>query len=55
MKFLRNILDKIEPKFEKGGKFERKNIKDIQFDTEKPIIVSEDKRYNFDKSELRKV
>ena len=33
----------------KGGKFEKKNINDIQFDTEKPIIVSDDKKYNFDK------
>ena len=33
----------------KGGKFEKKNINDIKFDIEKPIIVSEDKTYNFDK------
>ena len=34
---------------EKGGKFEKTNINDIQFNSEKPIIVSGDKRYNFDK------
>ena len=27
----------------------KKNINDIQFDTEKPIIKSDDKKYNFDK------
>ena len=29
--------------------FEKKNIKNIQFDIEKPIIISEDKKYTFDK------
>ena len=43
------LLKFFELFLKKGGKFERKNIKDIQFDTERPIIVSEDKRYNFDK------
>ena len=33
----------------KGGKFEKRNINDIKFDNQKPIIVSDDKRYNFDK------
>ena len=43
------LLKFFELFLKKGGKFERKNIKDIQFDTERPIIVSEDERYNFDK------
>jgi len=43
------LLKFFELFLKKGGKFERKNIKDIQFNTERPIIVSEDKRYNFDK------
>ena len=33
----------------KGGKFEKQNINDIQFDTERPIFVTENKRYTFDK------
>ena len=33
----------------KGGKFEKKNIKDINFDSEKPIFVTEEKRFTFDK------
>ena len=36
----------------KGGKFEKQNINDIQFDTEKPIFVTENKRYTFDKKLL---
>ena len=51
---MQEIQKKILLKFfelflKKGGKFEKKNINDIQFDTEKPIIVSDDKKYNFDK------
>ena len=46
----RKILLKFFELFlKKGGKFEKKNINDIQFDIEKPIIVSDDKKYNFDK------
>ena len=33
----------------KGGKFEKKNIKDINFDSEKPIFVTEEKKFTFDK------
>ena len=33
----------------KGGKFLKKNVKDINFDGEKPAIKTEDQRYNFDK------
>ena len=40
---------KIFELFLKRRKFEKKNINDIQFDAEKPIIISDDKRYNFDK------
>ena len=33
----------------KGGKFEKKNIKDINFNSEKPIFVTEEKKFTFDK------
>ena len=33
----------------KGGKFEKRNIKDINFDSEKPIFVTEEKKFTFDK------
>ena len=33
----------------KGGKFEKKNINDIQFDTEKPVFISDGERHTFDK------
>ena len=34
---------------EKGGKFKKLNIKDISFDTEKPILKSETQNFIFDK------
>jgi len=43
------LLKFFELFLKKGGKFHKKDIKDIEFDIEKPIIVSDDKRYNFDK------
>jgi len=43
------LLKFFELFLKKGGKFHKKDIKDIEFDIEKPIIVSHDKRYNFDK------
>ena len=43
------LLKFFELFLKKGGKFEKKEINDIQFDAEKPIIVSDGKRYNFDK------
>ena len=43
------LLKFFELFLKKGGIFEKKNINDIQFDAEKPIIISDDKRYNFDK------
>ena len=43
------LLKFFELFLKKGGKFEKKNINDIQFDTEKPIFVSDNEKYNFDK------
>ena len=43
------LLKFFELFLKKGGIFEKKNINDIQFDAEKPIIISDDKKYNFDK------
>ena len=33
----------------KGGKFEKKNIEDILFESDKPVFVSDGKKYVFDK------
>jgi len=43
------LLKFFELFLKKGGIFEKKKINDIQFDAEKPIIISDDKKYNFDK------
>ncbi len=43
------LLKFFELFLKKGGKFEKKDIKDIQFDNEKPVIVSDNEKYNFDK------
>mgnify|MGYP001463409660 FL=1 len=46
----KKILLKIFDHFiEKGGKFKKLNIKDISFDTEKPILKSETQNFIFDK------
>ena len=46
----KKILLKIFDYFiEKGGKFKKLNIKDISFDTEKPILKSETQNFIFDK------
>ena len=46
----KKILLKIFGHFiEKGGKFKKLNIKDISFDTEKPILKSETQNFIFDK------
>ena len=37
LRFLYNTLNKAKPHFEKGGKFEKKEINDFQFDIEKLI------------------
>ena len=34
----------------KGGKFNKVNIKDIEFDNEKPIFITEAQRFKFDKA-----
>ncbi len=43
------LLKFFELFLKKGGKFEKKNINDIQFDSEKPIFVSDSERYDFDR------
>ena len=43
------LLKFFELFLKKGGKFEKKDINDIQFDVEKPIIVTENEKYVFDK------
>ena len=46
----RKILLKFFELFlKKGGKFKKENINNIQFDTEKPVFVSENERYTFDR------
>ena len=43
------LLKLFELFLKKGGKFEKKNINDIEFDTEKPVFVTDGERYTFDK------
>jgi len=43
------LLKLFELFIKKGGKFLKLNIKDIQFDDEKPILKSEAQSFNFDK------
>ncbi len=43
------LLKFFELFLKKGGKFEKKNINDIQFNSEKPIFVTDNERYSFDK------
>tara|TARA_B100001057_G_scaffold491175_1_gene580880 strand:- start:858 stop:2099 length:1242 start_codon:yes stop_codon:yes gene_type:complete len=43
------LLKFFELFLKKDGKFEKKNIKDINFDSEKPIFVTEEKKFTFDK------
>jgi len=45
-KILLNLYDLF---LKKGGKFLKMNIKDINFDDEKPVIISETQRFLFDK------
>ena len=43
------LLKLFELFLKKGGKFNKINIKDIHFDNEKPVLLSEEKKYVFDK------
>ena len=43
------LLKLFELFLKKGGKFEKKNINDIEFDTEKPVFVTDGERFTFDK------
>ena len=45
-KILLNLYDLF---LKKGGKFLKMNVKDINFDDEKPVIISETQRFLFDK------
>ena len=46
----RKILLKFFELFlKKGGKFKKENINNIQFDTDKPVFVSENESYTFDR------
>ena len=44
------LLKLFELFLKKGGKFKKMNIKDIQFENEKPIFISENNKFNFDKA-----
>ena len=46
-KILLKLFDLI---FKKGGKFNKVNIKDINFDEEKPVFKTENQRFIFDKA-----
>ena len=43
------LLKLFELFLKKGGRFEKKNINDIQFDVEKPILVTDNERFSFDR------
>jgi len=43
------LLKLFELFLKKGGRFKKMNIKDIRFDNEKPIFLSDNDQFNFDK------
>ena len=43
------LLKFFELFLKKGGKFEKQNIKDVKFDDEKPILISDNEKFIFDK------
>tara|TARA_B100000579_G_scaffold34011_1_gene23796 strand:- start:227 stop:1468 length:1242 start_codon:yes stop_codon:yes gene_type:complete len=43
------LLKFFELFLKKGGKFNKLNVKDIDFDNEKPILITENQKYIFDK------
>ena len=49
LEILKDFIKVFELFLKKGGKFQKKNINDIQFETEKPIFVSDGERYIFDR------
>ncbi len=45
----RILLKLFELFLKKGGKFQKKNVTNIQFDTEKPVLVTDNEKFTFDK------
>ncbi len=45
----RILLKLFELFLKKGGKFQKKNVTNIQFDTEKPVFVTDNEKFTFDK------